>query len=138
MKSQRFNIYLPMAAMILTGACQTAVAQNRYLQGAMYGNDTDTAFTNTTNGPAVGTGVGTMSVNSHSPRDYGEPRPLAQGLLIGSPPMETASIRHLPDRLNWRLRPVSSASRKFTPLLVARADSRRPRGALSWSAWQAG
>jgi hypothetical protein len=63
MKStKRSNIYLPMAAMILTAAlAMTAVAQNQVpFKGAMQGNDTDTAFTNTTvTVLTVGTGVGT-------------------------------------------------------------------------------
>src|SRR6266852_8686611 len=46
--------------------------------------------------------------------------------------METASIRQLPDRLYRDS--VSLKSRKFTPLLVGRVDSREPRGALPWTA----
>jgi hypothetical protein len=60
--TKRSNIYLPMAAMILTAAlAMTAVAQNQVpFKGAMQGNDTDTAFTNTTvTVLTVGTGVGT-------------------------------------------------------------------------------
>lgn len=60
--TKRSNIYLPMAAMILTAAlAMTAVAQKQVpFKGAMQGNDTDTAFTNTTvTVLTVGTGVGT-------------------------------------------------------------------------------
>ena len=60
--TKRSNIYLPMAAMILAAAlAMTAVAQNQVpFKGAMQGNDTDTAFTNTTvTVLTVGTGVGT-------------------------------------------------------------------------------
>jgi hypothetical protein len=60
--TKRSNIYWPMAAMILTAAlAMTAVAQNQApLKGAMQGNDTDTAFTNTTvTVLTVGMGVGT-------------------------------------------------------------------------------
>jgi hypothetical protein len=60
--TKRSNIYLPMAAMILTAAlAMTAVAQNQVpFKGAMQGNDKDTAFTDTTvTVLTVGTGVGT-------------------------------------------------------------------------------
>src|SRR5712691_8961479 len=50
--------------------------------------------------------------------------------------METASLRQLPDRvISWLL--VSLESRTFTLLLVGRVDSREPKGALPWTAWQA-
>jgi hypothetical protein len=61
----------------------------------------------------------------------------AQDLLIGSLPMETASISQLRDR-EKRLHPVFLASLKRTPSPVGRVDSREPRGVLRWSAWQAG
>ena len=59
----RSNIYLPMAAMILTAALAVpAAAQNQVpFNGAMQGNDFDIAFTNTTvTVLTVGTGIGTL------------------------------------------------------------------------------
>jgi hypothetical protein len=59
----RSNIYLPMAAMILTAALGVpAAAQHEVpFKGAMQGNDTDTGSTNTTvTVLTVGTGVGTL------------------------------------------------------------------------------
>ena len=48
--------------------------------------------------------------------------------------METASIRQLSDRQNFRIYPAGSLkSRKLTPLLAGPVDSRKPRGALPWS-----
>jgi hypothetical protein len=67
--TKRSNIYLPMAAMILTAAlAMTAVAQNQVpFKGAMQGNDTDTAFTNTTVTVLQwARELAPMSVNSHS------------------------------------------------------------------------
>jgi len=58
----RSNIYLPMAAMILTAALAgPAAAQNQVpFKGALQGHDTDIGFTNTTvTVLTVGTGIGT-------------------------------------------------------------------------------
>src|SRR6266478_9414160 len=73
-------------------------------------------------------------VNSHSLRKLRQTSrtSLTQGRLIGSRPMETASIRQLSDRLYPVM--LSLPSRKFTPLLVGRVDSRVPRGALPCTA----
>src|SRR5437016_11160979 len=49
--------------------------------------------------------------------------------------METASIQPLPERVH-RLQAISLESRKFTPLVVGRVDSREHRRALPWCAWQ--
>jgi len=60
---------------------------------------------------------------------------VAQARVIGSPPMETASIRHSSRRLtSVHTHSVTLRSRRLTPLLVARVDSLEPRGALPWSA----
>ena len=59
----RSNIYLPMAAMILTAALAVpAAAQHQVpFMGAMQGHDFDVAFTNTTvTVLTVGTGIGTL------------------------------------------------------------------------------
>ena len=59
----RSNIYLPMAAMILTAALAVpAAAQHQVpFKGAMQGQDFDIAFTNTTvTVLTVGTGIGTL------------------------------------------------------------------------------
>ncbi len=59
----RFNIYLPIAAMILTASLAVpAAAQNQVpFKGAMQGQDFDIAFTNTTvTVLTVGTGIGTL------------------------------------------------------------------------------
>ncbi len=59
----RSNIYLPMAAMILTAALVVpAAAQHQVpFKGAMQGHDTDTGFTSTTvTVLTVGTGIGTL------------------------------------------------------------------------------
>ena len=59
----RSNIYLPMAAMILTAALAVpAAAQNQVpFKGAMQGHDTDIGSTNTTvTVLTVGTGIGTL------------------------------------------------------------------------------
>jgi hypothetical protein len=58
----RSNIYLPMAAMILTAALAVpAAAQHQVpFKGAMQGHDTDTGFTSTTvTVLTMGTGIGT-------------------------------------------------------------------------------
>ena len=58
----RFNIYLAMAAMILTAALAVpAAAQHQVpFKGAMQGHDTDTGFTSTTvTVLTMGTGIGT-------------------------------------------------------------------------------
>jgi hypothetical protein len=59
----RSNVYLPMAAMILTAALAVpAAAQNQVpFNGAMQGTDFDIAFTDTTvTVLTVGTGIGTL------------------------------------------------------------------------------
>jgi hypothetical protein len=59
----RSNIYLPMAAMILTAALAVpAAAQHQVpFKGAMQGHDTDTGFTSTTvTVLTVGTGIGAL------------------------------------------------------------------------------
>ena len=58
----RSNIYLPMAAMILTAALAVPAAAQKQVpfKGAMQGHDTDTGSTNTTvTVLTVGTGIGT-------------------------------------------------------------------------------
>ena len=58
----RSNVYLPMAAMILTAALAVpAAAQHQVpFKGALQGNDFDIAFTDTTvTVLTVGTGIGT-------------------------------------------------------------------------------
>ena len=58
----RSNIYLPMAAMILTAALAVPAAAQRQVpfMGAMQGHDFDIAFTNTTvTVLTVGKGIGT-------------------------------------------------------------------------------
>ncbi len=58
----RFNIYLPMAAMILTAALAVPAAAHNQVpfKGALQGHDTDIGFTNTTvTVLTVGTGIGT-------------------------------------------------------------------------------
>ena len=59
---KRSNIYLPMAAMILTAALAVPAAAQKQVpfKGAMQGNDFDIDFTNTTvTVLTVGTGIGT-------------------------------------------------------------------------------
>ncbi len=59
----RSNIYLPMAAMILTAALAVPAAAQKQVpfNGAMQGHDTDIGFTNTTvTVLTVGTGIGTL------------------------------------------------------------------------------
>src|SRR6266404_3390053 len=59
----RSNIYLPMAAIILTATLAVpAAAQNQVpFKGAMQGHDYDTGFTSTTvTVLTVGTGIGTL------------------------------------------------------------------------------
>ena len=58
----RSNIYLPMAAMILTAALAVPAAAGNQVpfKGAMQGHDTDTGFTSTTvTVLTMGTGIGT-------------------------------------------------------------------------------
>ena len=67
----RSNIYLPMAAMILTAALAVpAAAQNQVpFKGAMQGNDTDIGFTDTTVTVLQwARELAPMWVNSHSPK----------------------------------------------------------------------
>ncbi len=59
----RSNIYLPMAAMILTAALAVPAAAQKQVpfNGTMQGDDTDIGFTNTTvTVLTVGTGIGTL------------------------------------------------------------------------------
>src|SRR5438046_665341 len=59
----RSNIYLPMAAMILTAALAVPAAAQKQVpfNGAMQGDDTDIGFTNTTvTVLTVGKGIGTL------------------------------------------------------------------------------
>jgi hypothetical protein len=73
----RFNIYLPMAAMILTAALAIpGAAQNRVpFKGAMEGHDTDTpgplpgTVVVTTNGTGIGTHLGQFSFTQVSTVD---------------------------------------------------------------------
>jgi hypothetical protein len=62
----RSNIYLPMAAMILTAALAVPAAAQKQVpfKGAMQGHDTDIGSTNTTvTVLTVGTGIGTLVGN---------------------------------------------------------------------------
>ena len=70
----------------------------------MQGNDFDIASTDTTVtvltcGTGIGTHVGQFSFTQTVTVDFATTGHCQQGLLIGSPPMETASIRQLPDRV---------------------------------------
>jgi hypothetical protein len=59
----RSNLYLPMAAIILTAALAVPAAAKQQVpfRGAMQGQDTDLGFTNTTvTVLTVGTGIGTL------------------------------------------------------------------------------
>jgi hypothetical protein len=99
----RSNIYLPMAALILAALAAPAAAQEQVpFKGAMQGHDTDTGFTNTTvTVLTVGTGIGSHfgSILIY-PNGYGSIRDRPRhGLLSGSRPMETASLRQLPARV---------------------------------------
>ena len=94
----RSRIYVSIAAMILTAALAVPAAAQQQVpfKGTFQGKDAVTPGPSATTvvSPQPPRELAPIWVNSHSPRSYGKPREhCPPGLLIGSRPMETASIR---------------------------------------------
>ena len=75
----RKGMYVPMAAMILTALCRSYDGQEQVpFKGALQGHEIDTPQggppPTTLNVDGSATGIVPMSVNSHSPTTYGDPR----------------------------------------------------------------
>ena len=88
----RSNIYLPMAAMILTAALAVPAAAQQQVpfKGTFQGNDTVTLPTITQSITGIGHACRSILI---SLRSLQSGRPVAKGRVSGSRPMETPSIQ---------------------------------------------
>ena len=140
--TKRSIIYLPMVAMInWRRSLATPGRRRRLLSTHSRVRSTGMTPSPLPRSLKASQELAPMSVDSQLPRCLHSVRLVAQGRLIGSRPMGTASIRPLSDRPHrwiwplarlWvrSLKTVTLRSRKFTPLPVARVDSPASRGAL--------
>src|SRR6266849_3019890 len=130
----RSNIYLPMAAMILTAALAVpAAAQHQVpFKGAMQGHDSDIGFTSTTvtvltMGTGIGTHLGQFSFTQTITVD------ITNGHDTGSAHWFAANGDSISTTITGSgevIEPGLFSITKFTPLQVERVDSREHKGAL--------